>query len=170
MATDAEYAAFFLDSHADVFQQALIEVSHPNFSKVHRIVATDPGGLTVTLSPEEGDATFDYYPLKVRRSAEQGDLDQGVRVDLGDIGTVWPQELDRVKAADGSSTKPVFRYWTYRSDDLTKPLFGPLRLEVTDFSYTEDGVSFEAMAPRLNNLGTGETYLILRFPMLRGTL
>lgn len=170
MASDAEYAAFFLDSHSDVFQQHLIEVAHPNFTKTHRVVATDPSGVTVHLSDAEGDADFEYFPLKIRRSAERGDLDQGLRVDLGDVGTVWPQELDAVKAADGHGTKPTLRYWSYRSDDLTKPLFGPLRLEVSDFSYTEGGVSFEATAPKLNSLGTGETYLIRRFTMLRGTL
>lgn len=170
MATDAEYAAYFLDGNISEFRQELVEISHPNFSKVYRLVATDPAGITVDLGGSEGLTAFEYFPLKITREADRNSLDQSIRIDLGDLGTVWPQEIDAVNEADNFETKPLVRYWTYRSDDLTKPLFGPLHLEVPDFSYTESGVSFTAKAPSLNVLGTGEQYIVSRFSPLRGTL
>ena len=71
---------------------------------------------------------------------------------------------------DGFSEKPRVVYRTYRSDDLTRPLFGPIVLEVDSFAFNREGSTFTAKAPSLNINKTGELYRLERFPMLRGFL
>jgi hypothetical protein len=175
------YSEYFLNSRANVVQLELLEISHPNFTKIYRIVRNATDGVIVKL--EDGTRqVFDYYPLKIQPSKTSDDLDCVFKIDLGDLGQILPQELDTVALATnaayaskstvptGFSIKPVVKYRTYRSDDLSKPLFGPLILEIKNLSFGKAGVSFEAKAPSLNVSKTGELYKIDRFPMLRGFL
>ena len=163
------YAEFFLKSKSSVVQLETLEISHPDFTKVYRIVRNAVQGVSVTL--ENGSpASFDYYPLKIENAGIRNDLDQSITINLGDLGEVLPKELDEVSSNNGFSTKPTVVYRTYRSDDLSRPLFGPVVLEVTTFAFNREGSSFEAKAPSLNIAKTGEVYKIDRFPMLRGFL
>lgn len=161
----SDYTEFFLASRREVVQLELIEISHSSFSQIYRKVRNNSYGVTI---PAIGE--FDYYPMRLTPIASRENLDFGLKVDLGDLGEILPTELDRVMTDATFSEKPSFRYWTYRSDDLTAPLFGPLLLEITTFSFTREGASFEAKAPSLNINGTGEIYTFERFPMLRGFL
>lgn len=163
------YAEFFLNSKSSVVQLETLEISHPNFTKVYRIVRNAVQGVTVVV--EDGSSkSFDYYPLKIENAGIRNDLDQSITINLGDLGEVLPKELDEVSSNDNFSTKPTVIYRTYRSDDLSRPLFGPVVLEVTSFAFNREGSTFEAKAPSLNISKTGEVYKIDRFPMLRGFL
>lgn len=163
------YSEFFLNSKSSVVQLELLEISHPNFTKTYRIVRNAVNGVTVTLE-DTSIETFDYYPLRISGTETRENLDFSLKIDLGDLGEVLPPELDSVSSAGGYATKPIVKYRTYRSDDLTAPLFGPLVLEVKSFSFNREGSTFEAKAPSLNVNKTGELYKIDRFPMLRGFL
>lgn len=163
------YSEFFLNSKSTVVQLELMEISHPNFTKVYRVVRNAVKGVTVTL--ETGaSAAFDYYPMRIENNGAKDDLDQSFTITLGDLGEVLPKELDSVASAQGFSVKPVVTYRTYRSDDLTRPLFGPVVLEVESFAFNREGSTFTAKAPSLNVNKTGELYKLERFPMLRGFL
>ena len=163
------YAEFFLKSKSSVVQLETLEISHPDFTKVYRIVRNAVQGVSVSL--ENGSIqSFDYYPLKIENAGIRNDLDQSITINLGDLGEVLPKELDEVSSNNGFSVKPTVVYRTYRSDDLSRPLFGPVLLEVTTFAFNREGSSFEAKAPSLNITKTGEIYKIDRFPMLRGFL
>lgn len=165
----SEYSEFFLSSKSSVVQLDTLEISHPNFTQVYRVVRNAVAGVTVTL--ETGaSAAFTYYPLRITGVGLRENLDFGIKVDLGDLGEVLPAELDAVAAADGYETKPTVIYRTYRSDDLSAPLFGPINLEVKAFNFNREGSTFEARAPSLNVNKTGELYSLDRFPMLRGFL
>lgn len=165
----ATYSEFFLNSKSSVVQLELLEISHPAFTKVYRIVRNAVQGITVTL--ETGaSAAFDYYPLRIENNGSRDDLDQSFTITLGDLGEVLPVELDNVSNADGFGVKPVVTYRTYRSDDLSRPLFGPVLLEVESFAFNREGSTFTAKAPSLNINKTGEIYTLERFPMLRGFL
>lgn len=166
----SDYANFFLGSKASIVQLDLLEISHPSFTKVYRIVRNARAGVTVTL--ETGvEQTFEWRPLRITAIGSRDDLRQSLKVDLGDLGSVLPQELDAVSSdPDGFMVKPKVMYRTYRSDDLSAPLFGPLRLEVTTFAFKREGSSFTAAAPELNAAKTGEIYSLARFPMLRSLL
>lgn len=165
----SSYAEFFLNSKSSVVQLETLEISHPNFTKVYRVVRNAVEGVSVTL--ETGDfATFDYYPLQIENAGIRDDLDQSIKINLGDLGDVLPKELDEVSSNNGFGTKPIVVYRTYRSDDLSRPLFGPVTLEVSTFAFNREGSTFEAKAPSLNINKTGEVYSLDRFPMLRGFL
>lgn len=165
----SEYAEFFLGSKASVVQLELLEISHPDFTQVYRIVRNAKAGVTVTLETAAVEF-FQWYPLRIATVGSRDDLSQSLKIDLGDLGMVLPQELDSVASADGFQVKPTVLYRTYRSDDLTAPLFGPLKLDVTTFAFKREGSSFTAKAPELNMSKTGELYRLDRFPMLRGFL
>ena len=164
------YTAYFLNSRSNVVQLELVELSHPNFSQPYRIVRNAADGITVDLSPTELAVPFVYYPAKVEQLGARDDLDSAIRMDLGDLGEVVPDEIDRVAEAGGFMTKPGVRYYTFRSDQLTAPMFGPIHLEVPSISFNEDGASFEARAPALNSTKTGERLTLDRVPMQRGFL
>ena len=126
-------------------------------------------GVSVTL--ENGQiATFDYYPLRIEDNGTRDDLDQSFTITLGDLGDILPSELDNVADAGSFNVKPSVIYRTYRSDDLSRPLFGPVTLEVESFAFNREGSTFTAKAPSLNINKTGELYKLERFPMLRGFL
>lgn len=161
------YTEFFLNAPSSVVQLECLEISHPNFSQTYRIVRNNTKGVTVTHE-DASVHDYDYYPLRIRRSASNETLDAGLQVDLGDLGEIIPSEIDRVISADGFATKPTIVYRSYRSDDLTVPLTGPLFLEATPLSINADASSFTAKAPSLNTNRVGEFYKITRFPMLRG--
>lgn len=91
----SNYTTFFLNTSKSVVQLELIELAHPDLSKTYRIVRNAINGVTVTLE----DATskvFDYYPLRITPSGSSTDLEQTMEVQLGDLGSVLPQELDRL--------------------------------------------------------------------------
>lgn len=163
------YTEFFLNSPASTVQLELIEISHPSFSQTYRIVRNAVNGVTVTLE-DSSVVTFDYYPLQIEAGNTRETLDQSFTITLGDTGDILPAELDAVATADTFNIRPTIKYRTYRSDDLSTPLFGPLLLEVENFAFDRTGVSFSAKAPSLNVNSTGERYLLDRFPMLRGFL
>lgn len=165
----SNYSEFFLNSKSSVVQLELIEISHSKFTKTYRVVRNAMQGVTVTLETE-AQATFDYYPLRIENNGSRDDLDQSFTITLGDLGEVLPLELDSVASQDGFGEKPRVVYRTYRSDDLTRPLFGPVILEVESFAFNREGSTFTAKAPSLNINKTGELYLLERFPMLRGFL
>ena len=72
------YAEFFLKSKSSVVQLETLEISHPNFTKIYRIVRNAVQGVTVTL--ENGSsATFDYYPLAIENAGVRDDLDQALK-------------------------------------------------------------------------------------------
>lgn len=161
---------YFLNSHSDTIAFELIEISHPSFTQVYRRCRNHREGLTVTLEGGGAPVFFDWYPMQIVELADSADLDNGIRVSFGDLGEVLPKELDAVHLADTMSIKPTIIYRVYRSDDLTAPMIGPIRLEATSFSFTREGASFEAAAPYVNRTRTGESYNLTRFPMLRNFL
>lgn len=160
---------WFLNSNQRSVRLETVEISHPAFTQVYRKVRNHRDGVSVML--EDGTTgNFDWYPLGITELSDQADLDTGVRIDFGDLGEVLPLELDAAYASDQMGTKPSVVYRAYRSDDLTFPMIGPLRLQATNFSFNREGASFEAAAPYVNNTKTGETYNITKIPMLRAFL
>lgn len=160
----ASYEEFYLKCPANVVEYEIVEISHPDFTTVRRIVRNKVGGLGLTI--EGVYHTWQYYPLQITSKGSRADMDYGLQINLGDLGDIVGAEMDAVAAADGFLIRPKVRYWTFRSDDLSAPLFGPIILEVVDMPITPEGTSFLAQAPSLNNNRTGEIYTVERFPML----
>lgn len=167
MQTLQKYREFFLSTKSNIVQLETIELSHPSFSKSYFLVRNAVAGVVVNL--ENGNAQFfEYSPLKITPTANREDLDFGLNVSLGDVTQVVQRELDSIRANDTSYIKPKLIYRIYRSDVLNEVLYGPVILEISNFTFSEKGVAFEASAPKANVTGTGELYRINRFPMLKG--
>lgn len=160
---------FFLNSKSRVAQLECLEISHPNFSKTYYVVRN--ATLGVTVKHEDGVYhAYEYYPLQIVQNGDADDLDQGFSISLGDLGEIIPDEVDSVRSANGFGTKPTCKYRAYRSDDLDHVLMGPTFLEIKTFSFTREGCTFAATAPKLNVNTTGELYDLTRFDPLRGTI
>jgi hypothetical protein len=164
------YSQFFLNSASNVVQFETIEISHPSFSKVYRLVRNAMNGLQAILEDLVTLATFDYQPTKISPPKAADDLDQILHIDLGDVLQPLAVELDNVNAAGTFSVKPTVIYRTYRSDDLSAPLYGPITFELANLAFNKKGCSFDAQAPKVNINSTGELYTVNRFPMLKGFL
>lgn len=163
------YSEFFLNTKSSIVQLELIEIYHPSFSQIFRLVRNATLGVTVKLEDSIYYA-FEYMPMRISLTNEKDDLDQIVKIQFGDLGEIIPNELDLVGIADSFDIKPTLTYRTYRSDDLDNILYGPIILEVKTFSFNGEGCLFEAKAPSLNINKTGEIYSLDRFPMLRALL
>lgn len=163
------YTEFFLNSPSSAGEIETLEISHPNFSRTYRFVRNYTGGINLTL---ENAATvfFEYYPLRIERAGNTSNLAQTFTVTIGDVGETLPAEIERVRAADAFVTFPTVKYRTYRSNDTSAPLVGPLSLVVLEVAQAAEGSVLTIAAPQANNARTGEIYSIDRFPMLRGLL
>lgn len=169
MTDTTDYIQFFLNSRSSVVLIECIELIHPDFSQTHRVVRNVTNGVQVE---HEDELFYDYiyYPLKVTRKGTLEDLDYGLQIELGDLGGNLQREVDDISAADGFQIKPICVMRGYRSDDLTKPIHGPLRLEVNELAFNREGAQFDAVAPFQNQTSTGRLYTLNQFPMLRGLL
>jgi hypothetical protein len=165
----SDYSEFFLSSASSVVQLETFELSHSSFTETYRFVRNAIGGVTV-IDENSVSKVFEYYPAKITPLGSSGTLDQSINISLGDLGEIIPLELDAVSAAGTWGEKPKVIYRTYRSDNLAVPLFGPIELEVSKFSFNKKGSSFDASARSFNNLSTGIIFDYTNFPGLRGYL
>ncbi len=163
------YTEYFLNSNSNIVELECLEISHSLFTQTYYVVRNATNGVTVTHE-DSSSHDYEYYPLQLKLSGPRDDLDHILTVSFGDLGDIIPKEIDAVRAGNGFSEYPVVKYRTYRSDDLTEVLFGPLVLQIKTLNTTAEGSTFEARAPTLNFSATGERYKISRFPMLKGLL
>lgn len=163
------YAEFYLGSKRSVVQLDCFEISHPSFSQIYYIVRNACNGISV-LHEDLVSHDYIYYPLKLQRTGSADDLDSTIQITLGDLGELVANEIDRVRADNTFSIRPLVKFRQYRSDDLTTPLWGPFIFEAPSFQMSNEGTVFTAQAPQLNILTTGMTYSMDRFPMMRGFL
>lgn len=160
---------FFLNSPSRVIRYETVEISHPSFSQVYRIVRNARFGINAKI--ETGSTVaFVYYPLQIETTGSNGTLDQSFRFSIGDLGSLVHGELENVIADDTFDIKPQVVYRAYRSDDLDHILYGPIKLELTSIPVNHDGFTFEAKPWQANQNTTGENYTLGSFPGLRGFL
>jgi hypothetical protein len=164
----SRYTEFYLNSSSSVVKLDMLTISHPDFTQVFNVVRNAIAGITVTLETSAVQA-FEYYPLQITPTGSDSDLDQVLKITLGDLGQLLPQQLDSVQIAGTFRIKPTLIYRQYRSDDLTLPIEGPDAFTIDNIAFDDTGATFQASAPRVNLTGTGERYTFDRFPMLRGS-
>jgi hypothetical protein len=157
---------YYLNSNSTVVQLETCEISHPSFTQTYRVVSNAVSGVALHL--EDGSTQFfDYYPLQITPTGSDNDLDQSMKVTLGDLGQLLPTEMDRCSNAGSFVIKPTLVYRTFRSDDLSM-VEGPTRFVISNIAFNGEGATFQADAPNLNNSRTGELYDLSRFTPLRG--
>jgi hypothetical protein len=160
--------SFYFDGPASAAPIQTLEISHPSFSQVWRVQGMYRQGLWAR--DEHGEQQwFEFVPVALRPLEDRGNLDFGLAVTFGDLGDILPDEIERARAADTMHIKPTVIYRTYRSDDLSAPMVGPVKLEAREIN-RQNGAQFDAKAPELNISKTGERYTVDRFPGLRMAL
>ncbi len=160
--------SYWLSGSPDDVRLQCVEISHPAWSKVYRIVQNHSDGITV--QHESGlSFAYEYVPLTIQKGSNSDDLDQEITIGVGDLGEDFPKELDAIRASvNYSKVRPTLNYREYNLSDLTKPQVTILGLEATDYEPKREGAVFVCRAKQMNLTKTGEIYTLDNTPTLRG--
>jgi hypothetical protein len=162
------YIDFFLNGRSDAIQYEMLELSHSAMSQTWRLTRNAPDGIVA------GGVTWQYCPMDIEPSSAQFDLDFGVQITLGDLGSIVSEELANIRAVPsnyGMLERPQVVYQTFdSSSDMTAPLAGPFSLEIVEFALTRQGSTFTARPLTVNRNKTGMLYTVANFPSLKGFL
>lgn len=177
------YSDYYFNSAPSVAELDMLEIQHFRFSptvfrltrngNVQDLTGTDPfgnprRGVIVTHEGGAGPFEYDYLPMQIERLGSGTDMDQSIRVTLGDVGSILPQQLELIDTFNANTIKPIVRYRAYRSDNLTTPLtVTPVILEMKRVTFNRQGCAFEAVSPYLNVGRTGVVYTTKDFPTMK---
>lgn len=164
-----DYTSFFLNSNGGVVPIECVEITHPDFSEPFRYVKNDTEGVTVKYEPMGENIHYEYQPMSIQRSTVTNDLDQKLAITIGDVDDVLISSVVAARLGSNWSVRPQVKWRLYRDDDLSSPMISLQTLEVASLSKDATGnCTFDAQAPELNSVKTGEIYDIGRFKLLRG--
>lgn len=164
-----DYSSFFLNSNGGVVPLECVEVDHPDFIEPFRYVKNDTEGVTVKHESNGDDIHYEYQPMSIQRSTVTNDLDQKLALTIADVEDHLIKSVIGIRDSENWSVKPSVKWRLYRDDDLSAPMISLQTLEVAALSKDATGnCTFDAQAPELNSVKTGETYDIDRFKLLRG--
>ena len=166
-----DYTSFFLNSSSGVVPMECVEISHPDFIEPFRYVKNDTEGVTVKHTPTGSNIHYDYQPMSIQRSTVTNDLDQKLALTIADVEDHLIDSVLSARLGDNWNQRPQVKWRLYRDDDLSSPMVELQTLEVAALSKDDSGnCTFDAQAPELNSVKTGETYSLERFPLLRGMI
>ncbi|ENU24177.1 hypothetical protein F993_01493 [Acinetobacter proteolyticus] len=158
----ADYTSFYLNASSGVVPLECIEISHPSFSKVFRYVKNDSNGIVA-----EGQ-NYVYQPMSIKRNDVSNDLEQKLSLTIADMDDELALAVLAIRESIYSTVKPECKFKLFRDDDLTAPMTQLQTLEIPTISKDSSGlVTFDAQAPQLNSVKTGQTYSIEDYPLLR---
>ncbi|MEG0343404.1 MAG: DUF1833 family protein [Acinetobacter sp.] len=141
-----------------------VEISHPNWPNVQRFVTNS--NLNITVKHEDGQAhEYLFSPLTISKSAENGNLDSGLSVKIGDVGEVIPDLIDLI-IEDEDITLPKVSYRAYFIGQYDAPIAVSRDLDLESVTRDIKGSEIEAVAPGLNDNGNGEVYSASTDPSL----
>ena len=165
-----DYTSFFLDS-SEVLPLECVEISHPDFDQPFRYVKNDANGVTVKHAAGGQDVEYVYQPMSIQRSTVTNDLDQKLNLTIADVDDELIKSVVSARLGANWKVRPSVKWRLYRDDDLTAPMVSLQTLEVATLSKDGSGnCTFDAQAPELNSVKTGEIYSLERFPLLRGMI
>lgn len=156
---------FHLDATPSAVMLELIEISHPLWPQPLRYVTNHADGVTV--KHEDGLVyNYEFMPVQINKGTNSDDLDQTLKITVGDLGQVVPQLLKIIREADNFE-RPSVVYRAYSSNNLDSPLQVVEGYEVEDRSTDHQATTFNAATKRANSTGTGMFYTVDEFPSLR---
>lgn len=166
-----DYTSFFLNSSSGVVPLECVEISHPDFIEPFRFVKNDTEGVTVKHEATGPDISYEYQPMSIQRSTVTNDLDQKLSLTIADVDDELIKSVVSARLGTNWKVRPSVKWRLYRDDDLTAPMVSLQTLEVATLSKDGSGnCTFDAQAPELNSVKTGEIYSLERFPLLRGMI
>ena len=141
-----------------------VEISHSKWPSVQRFVTNS--NLNLVLKHEDGQS-FEYIfaPLTISKSAENGNLDQGLNIKIGDVGEVIPVLIDLI-LEDDDIELPKVNYRAYFIGQYDSPIVVARALDLESITRDWKGSECEVAAPGLNDNGNGEVYSASTDPSL----
>lgn len=160
----SDYTSFYLNCPGSVADINCIEIVHPTFQ--FNFQTYDEDGFVVRHEDSQS-VFYNYQAMQIDRPTLNSDLDQIVKMTIFSDNDALIEAYKNIQDA-----QPVlFRQRIYRSDNLNSPMIVIQTLHVAAMNADSDGyVTFEAKAPELNSVKTGESYSFERFPMLKATI
>lgn len=156
---------FHLDASPSAAMLELIEISHPLWPKPLRYVTNHADGVTV--KHENGLVyNYEFMPVQINKGTNSDDLDQTLKITVGDLGQVVPQLLKIIRDANNFE-RPSVVYRAYSSNHLDSPLQVVKGYEVEDRATDHQATTFNAATKRANSTGTGMFYTVDNFPSLK---
>ena len=157
---------FHLDSSPAVVLLECIEIKHSLWPNPLRYVTNHADGITVK---HEYGLSYDYefIPLQLKKGGTADNLDQSISITVADLGQVVPQLIKLIRDAN-SEERPQAIYRAYMSSNLESPTHIIDGLEIEAMSRDQQATTFDAVAQRLNSVGTGRVYTVDEFPSLKG--
>lgn len=157
---------FHLDSSPAVVLLECIEIKHSLWPNPLRYVTNHADGIMVK---HEDGLSYDYefIPLQLKKGGTADNLDQSISITVADLGQVVPQLIKLIRDAN-SEERPQAIYRAYMSSNLESPTHIIDGLEIEAMSRDQQATTFDAVAQRLNSVGTGRVYTVDEFPSLKG--
>lgn len=153
----------YLNRSSSIYTIDAIEITHPIFSiYLQRFVEN-----IITVKHENGlDCSYRYAPMDITLTDARDDLDQVIELKVMDSDLTNMLETAMRLLPN---TKPRMTYRSYRSDDLTEPMYILKGLLVSNAAFAKHNViQLEAKAMELNENGSGLIYTFEDFQLLRG--
>ena len=125
-----------------------VELSHPQFSKTHRLVAY-PEDLTCNIALTGSDRhVFTSYPFRISLPANDGTGQQSLTVAFANATRELSYELERAAKDPLSIIQLVYR--VYLLSDLDTMQASPIRMSISAVSMTNESIN--ATASRIDLL------------------
>jgi hypothetical protein len=154
-----QFIEFFLNADSCLIQFECVEIAHPSLSQTYRFVRNSGrNGINVDHNDGSGVFNYSYLPMKITPKSRENNLDFGLTVTVGDVGETLAEEIRRIESDGTYSTPPTLTYRTYRSDNLTAPMYGAFVFNVYNINLDKKGASLDCATRKLNTLKTGEFY------------
>lgn len=158
----ADLISFYLNASSGVVPLECVEISHPSFPKVFRYVKNDSDGIVA-----EGQS-YVYQPMSIKRNNVSNDLEQTLSLTIADMDDELASSVSKIRESSYPNVKPECKFKLFRDDDLSSTMYQIQTLEIPTISKDSTGlVTFDAQAPQLNSVKTGQTYTIEDYPLLR---
>lgn len=174
MPTINDIKDFHLDSSPSIALLETLEVSHSTWDKPIRIVTNHADGLTARN--ELGQyVVYQFAPLLINKGMTTDNLDQNLKITLGDLGEIVPPLIDKIRQAESDELpQVVYRAYAYDAGSMTLAKETPIDiirgLVVSSMSRDSQATTFEAKTSDKNAVKTGRTYNMNDYPDLKGLL
>lgn len=166
--------SYYLDSDVSYVLLETLQFSHSAWSEDLFYVSNHDDGFAA-LDESNNPVVFNYLPMMIVKGVDTDTLDQTLDITFGDLGTVLPDLIKQIRAADSlEKPKVVYRLYAYDSNRLrllnTKPLEVIKGLEIDSVTRNSTSTTVKAATPTKNQVKTGLQYSFDEFPDLLGFL
>ena len=174
MPTINDIKDFHLDSAPQIALLETLEVSHSAWAAPIRIVTNHADGL-IARNELGQFVNYQFAPLLVTKGTTTDNLDQNLKITLGDLGEIVPPLIDAIRAANSDEyPQVVYRAYAYDAGAMALAKETPIDvidgLVVTAMSRDSQATTFEAKTIDKNSVKTGRTYNLNDYPDLKGLL